>query len=65
MQGELPLQLAGQLLLKEPFLLSARQLLLPGVSAGTDEGSEIGNVTSERNGVTRYRFSHVIRDVTI
>jgi hypothetical protein len=39
--------------------------LLPGVSAGTDEGSEVGNVTSERNGVTRYHFSHVIRDVTI
>ncbi len=38
MQGKLPLQLAEQLLLKEPFLLSARQLLLPGVSAGTDEG---------------------------
>ncbi len=27
--------------------------------------SEVGNVTSERNGVTRYRFSHDARDVTI
>jgi hypothetical protein len=27
--------------------------------------SEVGNVTSRRNSVTRYRFSHVIRAITI
>jgi hypothetical protein len=27
--------------------------------------TEVGNVTSKRNGVTPYHFSHVIRDITI
>jgi hypothetical protein len=45
-------------------LSPAASLFSPWVHAAITPQPEVGNVTSKRNGVTRYRLCHILRAIT-